>query len=219
MASGSAKSNSAKVQYNITKKSLDKQEKTLSSSHVVLPSTKCNKLESAVPIKLVTNIINNRTLELLKIINAKYPDKFPKKAINEEYDYIVEQIEFKPQPMELDCKNDQEKALIKQMGKTRVNVVISKEDRCEGRIWDNIYDRLTKSEVNNIDNSFKVSDYNDIDIKKFAKKYIIGRQCARKKKTDNKYCYQHCRHNPHGNYLAVPDKELCYHYLIDGKYI
>ena len=64
-----------------------------------------------------------------------------------------------------------------------------------------------------------VGDYNDINIDKFHKKYILGKQCARKKIPTTNYCMQHVRHRPHGNYLEPPSKELCIHFMIVGGYL
>lgn len=191
--------------YNITKKAKDLNQNN----------------SPFISVKLITNIINTRVLDLLKVISAKYPDKFPKKAIKDEHTKIIQQIKTKGKPIgNIERKSGKiENNKIIKNTKTGLNVVIAKENRCEARIWDSIYDRVTSKEVTSICAIFNVSDYNDIDIKKFAAKYMIGRQCARKKNASMSYCYQHCKHNPHGNYLATPSKEICYHYLIDGNYI
>jgi len=73
--------------------------------------------------------------------------------------------------------------------------------------------------LNNIDNKFKVDDFNDLDIDDFNSKYIIGLRCSRNKDNKNKYCKTHTKHLIHGDYLELPDKELCYHFIKDGKYL
>jgi hypothetical protein len=35
----------------------------------------------------------------------------------------------------------------------------------------------------------------------------------------NKYCKLHANHLIHGDYLEIPSKELCYHFIKDGKYL
>jgi hypothetical protein len=92
-------------------------------------------------------------------------------------------------------------------------------DRCQARVWDNIFDRATCKEIVEIDEEFQVTDYNDINLKKFDKKYILGKQCCRKKKPSTNYCSQHNRYRPHGNYLEQPSKELCLHFMLDGSYL
>jgi hypothetical protein len=220
-----------KLHYNINKKTVYKQSsKNLKLNDLKLGDNSNDNqfLNLRLHSKLIINIINTRILDLLKVISAKYPDKFLKKTINAEYVKIIQKIETNDKPIvEIQRKSNEAKSneakskeiAKKQKSKSGLKVVIVKEERCVARIWDNIYDRVANKEISSIDAKLKVTDYNDIDIKKFAEKYIIGRQCARKKKTGMIYCYQHCRHNPHGNYLETPSMELCYHYLIDGHYI
>ena len=45
--------------------------------------------------------------------------------------------------------------------------------------------------------------------------------CVRDKNrfNDNKYCKLHSNHLIHGDYLESPNKELCYHFMKDGKYL
>lgn len=87
------------------------------------------------------------------------------------------------------------------------------------RIWNNIYDKITNKEINDIDKTFKITDFNELKIKAFLERYTIGRQCSRKKLKNNSYCFQHSRHNPHGDYFKDPPNELCYHYMKDGNYL
>lgn len=74
--------------------------------------------------------------------------------------------------------------------------------------------------LNDIDDKFKVDDFIDIDIKAFNSKYIIGLRCSKNKKHDtNKYCKMHTKHLIHGDYLDPPNKEICYHFMKDAKYL
>ena len=36
---------------------------------------------------------------------------------------------------------------------------------------------------------------------------------------DNNYCNLHSKHLIHGDYSETPNKELCYHFIKDGKYL
>ena len=62
-------------------------------------------------------------------------------------------------------------------------------------------------------------DYKHIDLKSFTDKYIIGSRCSKPKMKDYKYCKLHSNHLIHGDYLELPSKELCYHFIKDGKYL
>ena len=97
---------------------------------------------------------------------------------------------------------------------------IESQYRCNARIWNNIYDRITLKEVIDVDKKFKVKDFIDINIKEFHSKYIVGTQCRKGKNTeDSIYCHQHKKHCIHGNYFEIPTQELCLHYMKDGNYL
>ena len=73
--------------------------------------------------------------------------------------------------------------------------------------------------VNDIENKYKVIDYKHIDLNAFTDKYVIGSRCSKKKCKDIQYCNLHSEHLIHGDYLEIPSKELCYHFIKDGKYL
>ena len=161
---------------------------------------------------LYFRIIRNNITELLKVINAKYPARFPRAVINNELEQIMENINLATTDvLSISVSNN---AI-----KSKPKLKLDPEVRCHARIWDNIFDRNSKTEVDDIEDEFQVGDYNDININKFHKKYILGKQCARKKIPTTNYCMQHVRHRPHGNYLEPPSKELCIHFMIDGGYL
>jgi hypothetical protein len=165
--------------------------------------------------ELYYRIIKNHIFELLKIINFKYQDKFLKNNLKLELDHIITNINLSMillQPNAIKISAARSK-------KNKIQPVIDYDSRCRARIWDNIFDRATNKIITEIENEFQVSDYNDINIKKFNKKYILGKQCARKKISNSNYCYQHNRHHPHGDYIEPPSKELCLHFMIDGEYL
>lgn len=175
---------------------------------------------------LYFKIIQNRLSELLKIINSKYSGKFPKNLINQELEYIMTNINLmEPLPpiqsdssrnkLQVNNKDTQIKSNARFKPKQKVELA----DRCQARIWDDIFDRATFKQATSIDDEFQVSDFNDINIKKFNKKYILGKQCSRKKTTTTNYCLLHNRHRPHGNYFEQPSKELCLHFMTDGGYL
>ena len=97
--------------------------------------------------------------------------------------------------------------------------------QCSGRTWSKyIYNRITTHKIINsddIDKQFKVDDYKDLNIKEFNSKYILGSRCKNNTNNtnNNKYCKLHNKHLIHGDYLELPNKELCYHFMKDGKYI
>jgi hypothetical protein len=180
---------------------------------------------------LSSRIIRNHISNLLKVINSKYPVKFPINELQNELELIMTHINYTNDILLQDhptittankiFSKDEEltsKSKPKPKPKQKPKPTVDNVDRCQARIWDSIFDRSTSKEVANVDEEFQVSDYNDINIKKFNKKYILGKQCSRKKLSTN-YCIQHNRHRPHGNYLEQPSKDLCLHFMIDGCYV
>ena len=184
---------------------------------------------------LLVSILDKQILELLKIISSNYPDKFPKKNINLEIEFIKKNIKFinptiinKSNNLDVvnnTSANSNNKTNIKPNPNPKPNPkpkVVNKVldiNRCNARIWNNIYDRETLKEVSDIDKKFKVKDFADIKIKTFHKKYIIGTQCKREKSSDSIYCFQHKTYLPHGNIFEIPSQELCLHYMKDGNYL
>lgn len=175
--------------------------------------------------ELYSRIIRKHILELLNVIHTKYPDKFPKTAITTELENIFSNINFvaivsrQSRPGNSSSKGNTTIQPARKSRPSRPSIKLDPSIRCQARIWDDIFDRETCKQVAAIDDEFQVSDYNDINIKRFAKKYILGKQCARKKTTGTDYCLLHNRHCPHGNYLEPPTKELCFHFMTDGGYI
>jgi hypothetical protein len=177
--------------------------------------------------KLLESILDKNILELLKIINSNYPDKFPKKNINLEFEFIKNNIKF----INSNKTNNSNNVInINVNGGQKLNNVVSSNtkkviktvldiNRCNARIWNNIYERATLKEVSDIDKKFKVKDFADIKVKAFHEKYIVGTQCKRQKSSDSIYCFQHKTYLPHGNIFEIPSKELCFHYMKDGNYL
>jgi len=214
---------------------------------------------------ILNKIINSRINNLLEIININYPDKFEKKYISKEFNYIKEHIKWKQQnkiSVNEEIKEKKQKKYKKHIQlkdkvkkKIRVKlkykstkiVEINKKEitldndinddidyidddidndinRCSGRIWSEyIFNSKTMVKLNEIDDKFKVDDFIDIDIKDFTSKYIIGKRCSKNKSNnenlDSKYCKLHSKHLIHGDYLESPTKELCFHFMKDGKYL
>ena len=87
-------------------------------------------------------------------------------------------------------------------------------------MWCNtIFIYNTSKSVNNIESRFKVSNYKKLNVNEFTSKYTIGMRCSKIKYNNTKYCKLHTKHLIHGDYLEKPSKELCYHFLKDGKYL
>lgn len=182
--------------------------------------------------RIINDILDKKILEILKQINNVYPDKFPKKKIKLEFEFIRSNIKLehlvinsnkipKHTPLE---KISLQKTLINDKtkqtdDKCNKKCNVESRNRCNARIWNNIYDRNTLKEVSDIDKKFKVKDFIDIKIKEFHSKYIVGTQCRRAKSEGSIYCYQHKNHCTHGNYFEIPSEELCLHFMKDGNYL
>lgn len=162
----------------------------------------------------LNKIIKNKIRTLLEIINKNYPIKFKKENIDKELEYIIKHIN-------IIVKNTDVEPIQKQSTKTKAKhiVTIAQENRCHARCWNNsIIDRETMLKIKEIDAIFKVNDFRNINIKKFHKKYILGIQC-KKSNQSSKYCKLHETHLIHGDYNSIPSKEICYHFMKDGKYL
>ena len=192
--------------------------------------------------KIIGDICNKRIHELLNVIHTNYPLLFKTDDIEKEYDLIMQNIHIdkfdstnlediaSSEKIEKNDKNEKdEKNGTDEKKKNNAIIIIPLPDddvRCCARVWDNIYDKTGKI-VSNIDAIFCCDNFNDIDIKAFNEKYIIGSRCKRKQNKSlellnnipSVYCTQHLKHLPHGNYNTPPTKELCHHYLKDCGYI
>ena len=172
---------------------------------------------------LIHKIIETKVRTLLEIINKNYPIKFKKENIDTELEYIIKHINIiiKNTDANPDADTDTKtKITIKKKSKT-LTIEIPLENRCCARCWHDgdIFDRDTMTKIKDINTMFKVTDFKDINIKKFNKKYILGLQCKKSKTESSSYCKLHTRHLIHGNYNDIPSKELSYHFMKDGKYL
>ena len=167
---------------------------------------------------IINKIVENKIRLLLDIINKNYPTKFKKENIDKELEYIIRHITIIKNAdvnIDLDVNTD-----IKIKTKT-LNKAIALENRCSARCWHDgdIFNRNTMVKIKDIDTIFKVTDFKDINIKKFNKKYILGLQCKKSKNKSSNYCKLHTKHLIHGNYNDIPSKIICYHFMKDGKYL
>jgi len=198
---------------------------------------------------IIENIVDSRVKNLLEIINYHFPDKFDKKIIKSEFEYIKKSIiltkqepKNKSKESEIDEESDndskedeysetdsdieEDNTLHKHIHNSKQLIKVKKlidiEKRCSGRIWyKNIKYRTTLLDVakENIEKKFIVSHFKDINIKAFTTKYIIGSRCSNAKTNTSKYCKLHTKHLIHEDYLETPSKLLCYHFLKHGKYL
>lgn len=184
---------------------------------------------------ILDKLIDSRINNLLEVINLNYPDKFKKEEIKKEITYIKKNIFWKKQSIEqnkklklkLKGKNKSKKKNIIKFKNTidTIDTIDKNTNQCSGRVWSKyILDKKNMNKLNDIDDKFKVDDFIDIDIKEFNSKYIIGSRCSKKKDTNicndtNKYCKLHEKHLIHGDYLEPPNKELCFHFMKDAKYL
>ena len=189
------------------------------------------------------NLIDSRIKSILKTISLNYPEKFSKILIDKEVEYIKKHIVLEYLNIinikddKLDVKHIIKKKIIKIKHIQIKNIVVKPfekliekpvvkkriiniEEQCSGRVWtDSIFSKKNKEKINNIETKYKVIDYKDIDLEDFTKKYIIGSRCSKSKIKENKYCKLHANHLIHGDYFEIPSKELCYHFIKDGKYL
>ena len=199
-------------------------------------------MEEDILVDIVNNIIESRIKSILEIINANYPDKFDKKLIKTEYEYIKNHIvlekantndyqnkickskrkniiklkQIKPK----DEMQDKMKSTIPRAIQSKVRKSIDLNIQCSGRVWsDYIFNKQTMKNVNDIESKYKVNNYKNIDLQSFTEKYIIGSRCINSQINGIKYCKLHSKHLIHGDYLEIPTKELCYHFIKDGKYL
>ena len=177
-------------------------------------------------IKLVMlDIYKKKISDLLNTIHSNYPQAFKKENIKPEFDNILSNIIFnigklQPKITKLIVSSEGINITPENM-KVVVKKVVKKVDiseRCKARVWNSIFDRKTGKEVADIDDCYKVLDFNDIDNIKFHKKYIIGSRCSRKQISDKSYCTLHLKHAPHGEFEKLPNKEICFHFIKDGNY-
>ena len=159
---------------------------------------------------IINKIIENKIRTLLEIINKNYAIKFKRENIDKEVEYIIKHINI--------VEYIHKESNIIKAKKTKINIL--DENRCCARTWNNdIFDRETMLKVKYIDRIFKVIDFKDINIKQFNEKYILGLQCKKSKLQPSDYCKLHSHHLIHGNYNNIPSKEICYHFMKDGKYL
>jgi len=167
--------------------------------------------------KLIDSIINDKLINLLTIISKNNPKTFKKEYIQKELDLIKNNLT----KINLTKNN---KSIKKYKSTTQTKKIYIKKsnskNNCCARVWSNsILDKKTKKKVSEIDKVFKVIDFNDINNELFNENYTIGEQCKKNKYKNTNYCKLHCIHLIHGNYKEKPSKELCYHFMKDGKYL
>jgi len=190
----------------------------------------------------ISTIIDSRIKSILETISLNYPAKFSKILIDKEFEYIKKHIiieksnkinTINANDETIDEKIDEKivkkhiikKKLIKikhiHINKHKVKKkIINIEEQCTGRVWnDFIFSKQNMKKINDIESKYKVLHYKDIDLKSFTDKYLIGSRCSKSKLKDSKYCKLHSNHLIHGDYLEIPSKELCYHFIKDGKYL
>ena len=169
--------------------------------------------------EILKNIIDSRIQNLLEIINVNYPDKFKKEHIDKEIIYIKKHIVWKTKTENTENTVKETKE-VKKTNETKTKTNTQSNTQCSGRVWsDYIFSKQIMKKLNDINDKFKVVDFIDLDIKDFNNKYVIGKRCCNNKIQNGKYCKMHSKHLIHGDYLESPKKELCYHFIKDGKYL
>jgi len=172
--------------------------------------------------KLIDSIINDKLINLLTVISKNNPKTFKKEYIQKELDLIKTNLTKTNLTKTNLTKNSKSSKKYKSTSQTKKIYIkkINSKNKCCARVWSNsILDKNTKKKVREIDNVFKVIDFNDINNELFSENYTIGEQCKKNKYKNTNYCKLHCIHLIHGNYKEKPSKELCYHFMKDGKYL
>ncbi len=172
--------------------------------------------------KLIDSIINDKLIKLLTDISKHNSNTFKQEYIQKELDLIKTNLTKTNLTKTNLTKTNltiQKYKSTKQIKKIYIKKTNSK-NKCCARVWSNIIlDKKTKKKVSEIDKVFKVKDFNDINNELFNENYTIGEQCKKYKYKNTYYCKLHCIHLIHGNYKEKPTKELCYHFMKDGKYL
>ena len=182
--------------------------------------------------KLIDSIINDTLINLLTVISKNNPNTFKKEYIQKELDLIKTNL-IKTNLTKTNLTktnliktnlNKNNKSSKKYKSTTQTKTIYIKKtnskNNCCARVWSNsILDKKTKKKVSEIDKVFKVIDFNDINNELFNENYTIGEQCKKNKYKNTNYCKLHLIHLIHGNYKEKPSKELCYHFMKDGKYL
>ena len=165
------------------------------------------------------NIIEKKIRDLLEKISYNYPTQFKHEYINTEIEYIKKHIILKPYVKKISIVPSTT-VLDAVVTSTDTSTNTSIDNICSGRVWHNyILDRKTMTKVKEISEIFKVNNFKDIKINKFNSKYILGLRCKKIKYKESKYCKLHTSHLIHGDYKELPSKEMCYHFIKDGKYL
>ena len=185
--------------------------------------------------KLIDSIINDKLINLLTVISKNNPKTFKKEYIQKELDLIKTNLtktnltktnltktnlsKITQTNLNKNNKSSKKYKTTTQTKKIYIKKTNSK-NKCCARVWSNsILDKKTKKKVSEIDKVFKVKDFNDINNELFNENYTIGEQCKKNKYKNTNYCKLHLIHLIHGNYKEKPTKELCYHFMKDGKYL
>ena len=172
---------------------------------------------------IINKLVDSRISNLLEVININYPDKFKKNEIEKELIYIKTHVKWVKEKniKNLKLKESPEPNKINILQKKqKKQKIIQKENQCQARIWsESIINKKTEKTVNSIETKFKVDNFIDLDINEFNSKYTVGKRCSKNKLEKGKYCKLHSKHLIHGDYLENPNKELCYHFIEDGKYL
>jgi hypothetical protein len=197
-----------------------------------------NELEAnSIFSNIIKKISENRLKQLLEIVSKNYPTKFKYKDINTEVEYLKDHIIFKSyikntlpttissQPTTISSQpttiSSQPTTISSQPTTISSQPTrLQKENQCCARVWnDYIFDRSNMTKITDLPELFKVNDFKNINIKKFNSAYIIGLQCKKKKYKESNYCKLHKNHLIHGDFTELPSKEICYHFIKDGKYL
>jgi len=172
---------------------------------------------------IIETLIDKKILCILNKIHNVYPTKFTKEHIQLEFNIIKQKIHIiNKNTANTNTANtntaNKNTANTDNILKLLGNVQLL-EQRCNARIWGFIYDKTTLKKIILLDKIYKVKYTTKLKLKDFNNKYILGSRCMRNiDMPDNIYCNQHIQHLTHGNYNAIPDAELCLHFIKDGKY-
>ena len=182
--------------------------------------------------KVIDSIIVDKLINLLTVISKNNPDTFKKEYINSELELIKNNLSIIYTIVSKECNKkikvkkkyykpiQTNKTTKTNYSKTNYSKKTNSKNNCLARVWsDTIVDKNTLTKVIELDKLFKVKDFNAINNDIFNEKYSLGKQCTKHTYANTNYCKLHLTHLIHGNYKEKPSKELCYHFMKEGKYL
>jgi cysteinyl-tRNA synthetase len=162
-----------------------------------------NILES----KLVKTYLDTQIKLLLYRIHYLHPTLFTMIHLNKELEVYNKWNPIIQFASSKTTNNKKVNAINTSKNKIQHNKQKLNNKRCISRVYNNnniIYkDNIDNKQINKT----VISD----DI---LESYIFGRQCYGTRIGNTKYCFVHCKHNPHGDFNKPPSKQIKEHFIM-----